>query len=178
MRDPATMPTADQLRDVLHYDPETGYLTWKKKTGPTVKIGVRAGSSGGKFHRYLNVLGVSVVEHRAIWCIATGEWPRNDIDHINGDGYDNRLANLREATASQNQGNAKLSKRNKSGIKGVYWHNTNKKWHALLRRMGKRIPLGFFDSIEDARIAYENGARAEYGEFANPAKNPTYFTKS
>jgi hypothetical protein len=86
------------------------------------------------------------------------------IDHINGDGLDNRIENLRLCTHGQNMSNRKLHKNNTSGYKGVNWES--EKWRATIYRNGKKISLGCFDDILDAAKAYNKAALKYYGEFA------------
>lgn len=87
-----------------------------------------------------------------------------DVDHINGDGLDNRRCNLREATRQQNLANRRAHRNNKTGIKGVWRHGL--KWRASIQVDGKTRHLGGFDTPEDAGRAYEAAARALHGDFA------------
>lgn len=83
-----------------------------------------------------------------------GKWPAKQIDHINRDRLDNRIANLREATDAENRQNMGLSVTNKSGVTGVTWDKQRKKWFAKITHNYKQIPLGRFDNIKDAENAY------------------------
>ena len=85
-----------------------------------------------------------------------------DIDHADGNGLNNCRLNLRPATRSQNNANQRLSVRNRSGFKGVYWSRAARKWAAQL---GRKY-LGLFENPLDAAIAYNNAAIARFGEFA------------
>lgn len=109
---------------------------------------------------------VRVYMHRVV----TGSHKTLQTDHINGNTLDNRRSNLRLVTNSQNQMNSKLSTRNKSGFKGVYWHEGNKRWAAVvgLNKEGKQYMkhLGMFRIKEDAANAYKRAAREHFGEFA------------
>lgn len=79
-----------------------------------------------------------------------------DVDHINGDGLDNRKANLRLATASENLRNSKISSRNTSGVKGISWDAPRGKWAAEIRADGMRHKLGrFADKTEAIRVVQE-----------------------
>lgn len=94
-------------------------------------------------------------------------WPLTD--HINGDGLDNRRANLRPATKEQNGRNAALSRRNTSGFKGVTRSGTKGRWVALIGTgQGRQARLGTFDSAEEAARAYDAAALALWGEYARP----------
>ena len=92
--------------------------------------------------------------------------PGECIDHINGNGLDNRRCNLRLATIIQNNFNKRISSLNTSGYKGVYWRPDKKKWAAEIRANGKRLRLGYFDSAEYAYDAYCEAAKEMHGEFA------------
>ena len=87
---------------------------------------------------------------------------KNDVDHCDGNGLDNRRENLRPATRSQNNANQCLSRRNKSGYKGVYWSSAAQKWAAQLARKY----LGLFEDPCEAARAYNEAATAQFGEFA------------
>lgn len=92
------------------------------------------------------------------------------VDHINGNGLDNRRSNLRFATKQQQSLNRQIRSDNKSGYKGVYWVWTNKtktkgKWRALIKAEGKRKSLGLYDDPLMASIAYEKAAEEFYGEW-------------
>lgn len=91
------------------------------------------------------------------------------VDHKNGDTLDNRRANLRAATNSQNQANRHSLPPNKSArYRGVTWHKQCGKWQAAIKCNQKNHHLGLFDDIEDAARAYDQKAKELFGEFANP----------
>lgn len=92
--------------------------------------------------------------------------PGKQVDHINGNGLDNRRSNLRLATKSQNMANVRLTKSNKSGVKGVHWRNREKRWVAQLTFQGKTTQLGYFRNIQDAQKKYDDEALKFFGEFA------------
>jgi hypothetical protein len=87
-------------------------------------------------------------------------------DHINGNRLDNRRGNLRVASPADNSHNMRLTHRNASGYKGVYWHKQRRKWAAMICVNGHRIYLGLFVEILDAAQAYRDAALKYHGEFA------------
>jgi hypothetical protein len=103
----------------------------------------------------------TVYLHRAIM----GEPDGFQVDHINGNGLDNRRVNLRLATRSQNQHNRGASSNNTSGFKGVTWHNGVKKWQAQIAFCGKNKYLGRYDTVEAAHAAYAEASIKYHGEF-------------
>jgi hypothetical protein len=104
--------------------------------------------------------------HRLAWLYETGESPKADIDHIDGNPSNNRIANLRPASRSENLANAKRRIDNTSGLKGVCWVPNKRKWKACIGDRGKLINIGFFDTIEMAAEAYKCEAISRFGKFA------------
>lgn len=148
------MLTSERLRELLDYDPETGVFTWRVNASSRAQVGSVAGSPKAKGYRGIRVEGRSYYEHRLAWLHIHGEWPASHMDHINGVRDDNRLVNLREATATENQQNRIADKRNTSGVLGVSWCSRDGKWLAQIRLDGKRKYLGRFDTVEEAGAAY------------------------
>jgi hypothetical protein len=135
----------EKLKENLHYDPETGIFTRKKKT-PSGPTGTIAGykRKGGE----INVrVGKQYLAHRLAWFYMTGEWPKLLIDHKNGNPSDNRWCNLREATHSQNCQN--------TPHRGVSWHKHYKKWGARSWCNGKSNHIGWYETEVEALEAYE-----------------------
>ena len=97
--------------------------------------------------------------------ILMGDPEGKEIDHINGNGLDNRLANLRVVDRSKNGMNRRKQKNNKSGYKGVYLDKDSGKWRAVIKAYGKVINLGSFSSKEDAHQAYCEASKKYHGEF-------------
>lgn len=92
--------------------------------------------------------------------------PKEQVDHINGNGLDNRRCNLRLATQEQNQHNAKRRRDNTSGYKGVNFHKGSGKWAARIQAYNKRVHLGHFNSPEEAFVAYKTAAKLYHKEFS------------
>jgi HNH endonuclease/AP2 domain len=103
-----------------------------------------------------------ILMHRAI----LNAPPGSGVDHINGDGLDNRMGNLRLATQSENAQNCRRPCNNTSGVKGVSWSKVAKKWQAQINVRGNHIHLGYFTNINDAAEARDDAAKQLHGEFA------------
>jgi len=163
--------TAVKVRNLLDYNPQTGALVWKVdvKVGRgrvAIKAGTEAGHVRSDGQRIVGIDGKEYRAHRLIWLHVYGEWPNGEVDHINVDRTDNRLANLRLATRRQNQANMKRCAQNTSGFKGVCFDKARGKWMAYVASKGKRIYLGRYSSPEAAHLAYCKAADRIYGEFA------------
>jgi HNH endonuclease len=160
----ARVVTAKRVRELFNYEPETGLLTWLVSTGNNgVRIGDVAGSRCGRYVQ-VQVYEQFYSVHWLVWLWMTGCWPAPEVDHRDGDPLNNRWANLREATRSQNTANTVT--RGRSGVKGVYWKETRRKWEAAITVHGERHSLGLFNNLWDARVAYIIAATEAFGPFA------------
>lgn len=131
--------TQSELKELLNYDPETGVLTWRKSWRRRV-AGVEAGYAGLNY-RYIGLNGDDYLAQRVIWKLVTGDDPDFQIDHKNGDGFDNRWLNFRPADSSLNNCNKIIQSNNTSGIKGVTRfvnNNGRERWCANIQINGKR----------------------------------------
>lgn len=149
--------TAARLRELLHYDPETGFFTSKRGAG-RVPTGARSGGLKSQGYRYIEIDGVKHKEHRLAWLYVTGEWPEHTIDHINGVRDDNRFMNLRDVSRSINKQNTRSSYAcNPSGFLGVSRHQHL--WQASIQINRKQKYLGRFKTPEEAHEAYLSAKR-------------------
>jgi hypothetical protein len=153
------MLTQERLKELLHYDQDTGVFTWLISPRNNVPIGGVAGRADRKGYIRISYQKTPYQAHWLAWFFVYNKWPDNEIDHINGNPSDNRISNLRDVTRKQNMENKKIYKNNKSGYSGVTWHSRDKKWQVRIGHYGKRISLGFFDDLNEAisvRIKAEN----------------------
>jgi hypothetical protein len=148
------MLTQERLKELLHYDPDTGIFTNLTQRANCVKKGAVAGWNDNGYVR-IEILGKNYRAHRLGWLYMYGAFPKKDVDHINGDRSDNRIANLREATDLQNGQNRHApGKNNTSGYLGVSWSKRENKFIAQIRVNRKGRQLGFFDTAEEAHECY------------------------
>jgi hypothetical protein len=151
--------TAERVREVLDYDPETGLFAWKIKPAVRVNIGDRVGWKRGKGYLCANVDRQPYCLHRLAWLWFYGQWPSDEIDHINGVRDDNRIANLRIADRSINNQNLRRAQRNNrgSGLLGAYRHSG--RWQAQITFNGAAYCLGTFDTPTEAHQCYLGAKR-------------------
>lgn len=155
--------TAERLREIMDYDPETGVFTWRKGV-KFHKAGTRVGWM--EFWGYW-VVGIDRHQYRLCrlaWLYMTGKWPKDEIDHINTVRSDDCFANLREATRSMNAQNLrKPHKDNEHGLAGIMRYkknwSTKIRWTAQIMVNGERHHLGVFGTPEDAHLAYLEAKR-------------------
>jgi len=161
--------SADRLREVLSYNPETGAFTWLVSRG-RVAAGDLAGNLSVLGYFDIGVDGKLYGAHRLAWLYVHGEWPADQIDHINGARTDNRICNLRAVSHAQNNQNIrKAQANNKCGFLGVVWNEKNRKWRAKIKANGRALHLGYFDAAEEAHAAYLK-AKAELHPFQTIAE--------
>lgn len=153
--------TAEYLRSILDYDPATGIFTWKISTANNVKVGDVAGCTTGEGYLHISICSSRYKSHRLAWLYVYGEWPSLDIDHINRNRSDNRIANLRDVSHKQNLQNTGKYSHNTSGHPGVSWSKCVSKWRARIAHDQKHIHLGCFTDIEEA-IAARKAAEKLY----------------
>ncbi len=161
--------TPERLKEVLHYNPETGVFTWLIRSSSRVRAGMTAGCDDGKGYVRITFEGRDYAAHRLAWLYMTGSWPTKTVDHINGDPADNRFANLRLAVMAENGKNRKISRNNKTGYKGVRLDKKRGTYRAVIVSNGKSIHLGVFKCPKEAYAAYCRAAEMYHGPFARLA---------
>lgn len=174
------LPLSPQmLRRLLRYDGDTGNLYWlprpasmfaphnitgKKSTSADIwnkqnagRLAFISNHKGG----YLMgaIFNKHILAHRVIVAMHTGKWP-DQVDHINGKRWDNRLVNLRAVTQSENCKNAKVRSDNSSGVTGVRWAARERRWKAEITVNGRNKYIGVFASFEDAVAARKSAEQA------------------
>lgn len=156
--------TQRRLMERLNYDQETGIFTWRTKegVGSRVVIGSTAGTiktdrCGIKYLR-IYIDNKRYYAHRLAWLYIFGEHAPEgmEIDHIDGNGLNNSIANLRCVDKVNNQRNRRMNPRNTSGKTGVFFCNTANKWAVQIGLNNHRKFLGHFDSLEEAIQARSN----------------------
>ncbi len=143
---------ASLIRQSLDYDPKTGVFKRLKRMGrydENKPVGCKAGR-----YLQLNAAGKRFRGHQLAWFFVYGYIPK-EIDHINGDGMDNRIENLREVTHQQNIHNHRVPpKHNTTGYLGVSYFKQMKKYSSYITLNGKKKHLGYFSNPEDAHLVY------------------------
>jgi len=163
------------LRGLLDYDPKSGVLTWKHRQDARPQWNAKcAGKIAGSLNKSIGYVTLRIFDkayyaHRVAYALMTGEWPKNGIDHINGDRKDNRWDNLRPANQSQNMMNRRKSAKNSTGYKGVCYDKTHKVYVADIRANGKSIRIGRYATPEEAHAAYCKASADLHGDFSRVA---------
>ena len=155
------MITQDILQLYFIYDSATGWFTNRFSRGRAGK-GARAGSPSGHGYRKLSVGYEKIYEHQAAWLYTHGVVP-TEIDHINRNGDDNRLANLRSCNRTQNN----VNRREPHSLRGAYYHLRSDKWYSKIQVHGKVIFLGNYTTAEEAHVAFEAAHLKYHGEFSS-----------
>ena len=146
--------TAERLREVLDYDPETGVFVWRVQVNNRVEVGDVAGFSDGKGYLAIRLDRVQVFAHRLAWFWIHDAWPTGVIDHIDGVTTNNAIRNLRDVDHASNMQNLKGAKRDNSasGLLGVV--PSRDKWVAQIRVGRKKYHLGVYLTPEEAHHSY------------------------
>lgn len=141
------------LHQRLHYDEQTGVFTWLRSFRGPVKPGDIAGVNIGNGYFGITIEKKRYLSHRLAWLYVHGEWPKGQIDHIDGNPANNAIANLRDVSRSQNMQNIRRAKKNsRTGLLGVC--ESRGKFQAAIRVNGKTKTIGRFDTAELAHKAY------------------------
>jgi hypothetical protein len=146
------MLTQEELKEYLHYDPETGIFTWIKSAGNGVKVNDVAGSLQNTGYLYIGIRSQLYYAHRLAWLYMYSRWPVEEIDHINGNKKDNRICNLRDVTKRKNLSNREIHRKGK--LVGTTFMNSTGKWKAQIYAENRIFFIGYFSTEIDAHRAY------------------------
>ena len=141
----------DYINSLLRLDPDTGFLYWKKP-GHGRQMNKPVGSTDRRGYVTVTIDFKRVRAHNLVWLLWTGRWPDQEIDHINHDNSDNRPANLRDCSASENNLNRRCV--NIYGCPGIFWERSGKYRATYIRKV-----LGRFDTPGEAIAARRNYER-------------------
>ena len=145
--------TAERLRQILAYDPATGVFTWRMRTAIRATVGSVAGSINSDGYILISIDDRKHRAHRLAWMWMYGEWPKHQVDHINGIRTDNRIVNLRNVSSIVNSQNERSARRNnKTGLLGV--RPSGNRFQSAIRIDGNKTHLGCFETPELAHAAY------------------------
>ena len=158
------MITQERLKELFDYNQETGEFTRLVTVANRAKAGSIAGCKAGNYLQ-IRIDYKLYYAHQLAWLYVYGYLPKQ-IDHINHNGCDNRLENLRETDYVANNRNHPMRKTNTSGATGVTWNKRAKKWFAQIHMNGKCKGLGYYNDIKDA-ITARKDAEMKYGFHAN-----------
>lgn len=162
--------TQKELKEMLHYNPDSGVFTWLISRSSRAKVGRIAGSVDVRGYIVIklkseNNKGRFYKAHRLAWFYMAGVWPTG-IDHINHIKDDNRLANIRESSQEENNKNTSLRVDNASGVLGVSFNKRLAKWIAQINVDRKRKHIGCFKDKFEA-ICARKSASNKYGYHPN-----------
>ena len=169
---------AQTLRNLFDYNPKTGVLTNRVTRGYRASAGDEAGTKTtrrpGPTYRVVSISRRKVRVHRVIWKLQTGQWPDGEIDHIDGDGLNNRWTNLRVTGRSVNCANKAHNRRdNTSRAVGVSFHAKSRKWRAKLEFQGQRVLDTYHDAWGEALAARRTAERLFFPEVTFPTTENT-----
>jgi hypothetical protein len=164
--------TIEELRARVEYDASSGKFTWLHcdacrpcwNSRFAGKQALCAPHSNG--YLFGAIANQKLFAHRAAWALHHGHWPDGEIDHINHNKTDNRIANLRVVQRTQNAMNLSKSRRNLSGVTGVFKHTQTGRWQAQIRIERRSMHLGSFESFDDA-VAARRKAEEQHGFHKN-----------
>lgn len=152
----------ETIKELLCYDPESGTFTWRvsgRRGKPTA--GVIAGCKEPRGYVQIRIMKRLYWAHRLAWAYVNGAWPVGEVDHLDGDKGNNRIANLRDGSKASNMQNLRVALRSNksSGLLGAHWSARLQRWKASITVDGRSKHLGVFDSASEAHQAYVSAKR-------------------
>lgn len=155
----------DLLRELLHYEPSTGWFTWRVQYNSRTIVGSRAGCLQNGY-RLIQIGGTLYRSGRLAWFYQTGKWPTHLIDHKDGNRANDVWLNLREANCCESTHN-RIMPVGVSGLRGVRRGYANPhRWEARIAVGNRRVSLGSFNTPEEAHQAYLTASEELHGKFA------------
>jgi hypothetical protein len=154
----------DRARSLLDYDPATGILRWREDRTAGTKAGDMAGTPNGDGYLKVSIIGKRYFSHRVVFAMYYGRQPTAQIDHIDGDRYNNKISNLREATHSQNVMNTRRLDSNSVGVKNI--SIKRRKYLARIQANKRIFYVGSFETLNEASEAIQRARKHFHGEFA------------
>ena len=158
-----------QIIETFEYCSKTGVVSLKN---PNIFGTKKCGWIDNYKRKYIRIChgGKFYYAHRIAWILFhKRKIPKKFvIDHINGNGIDNRIENLRLSDLKGNARNQRPQKSNKSGYRGVSFSKKMNKFRAYIYVNNKQLHIGFFEKSIDAAIAYDRHSRMLHGEFGRP----------
>ena len=161
------------LQQVVDYSSSSGKFTWKSNLHSRSKVGTFAGdreyigNNGKAQYGSIQLGGQRYNTHILVWLYCTGSFPKEELDHIDRNIYNNRISNLRECTASENRCNRSIYKNNTSGFKGISWYSRYNKWRVRITKDKVVTLLGYFDTIDEAYQKLSEVRQQFHGEFTH-----------
>lgn len=155
------MITQDVAIKLFYIKPSTGELCWKSippKSSKTDDVAGNILNCKTVKYRTFTFNGKQYLSHRVIWLMTYGVWPEF-IDHIDGNGMNNMISNLRSVSFSENLKNRPTQKNNKTGISGISYRSDHGKFVVRIGGNGKRVNVGSFDDFFEACCARKSAER-------------------
>ncbi len=145
--------TQERLKELLHYDPETGVFIWIKTLSNRIGNGEVAGTVNNVGYRIISIDYSFYLASRLAWFYVEGYWPEYEIDHKDRIRHNDKWENLRHVSHQCNMRNCKIQRNNTSGITGVWWDEKCQKWRVRIMISGKHFHIGYFNSKINAAKA-------------------------
>lgn len=139
------------IQDYLSYDPISGLILWEKSPTNSTKANTEAGTIDCGRKR-IKFKGRRYPYSSVAWFLFYGEWPKNIIDHIDGDSLNNKIENLRDVSTRENQSNMAVHR--KGHLVGSTFNRHRNKWHSRIWHNGKSVHLGFYSTDKEAHEMY------------------------
>ena len=145
--------TAERLRALMHYNPETGEFSRRMHLSNRSRASSVVGNKHSSGYIIICVDGSPRRAHRLAWLYVYGEWPKEQIDHINGIRDDNRIANLRDISHIENKKHRAVAVK-PGRLLGAGFHKMTGRWTSQMTVNYKKIHLGYFKTEMEAHLAY------------------------